>query len=189
MTDLIRREDALALPHRLSPSLDAADGYYVSVDAIAALPSVTVPVVPQPVRYCPICDIADCATHRDLAALTPNPVDASQAPDPVVNAPESAAPDARNDAVQFLYKHGELTYSAAAAAIAKLCNNGFHITRAPLADALAVPTDGVATLAEALEARVKQRGMGLGRAFTIRDLDLMDKAAAALRAIGERANG
>lgn len=47
------------------------------------------------------------------------------------------APDARNEAVQFLYKHGELTYSAAAAAIAKLCNNGFHITRVPLAEALA----------------------------------------------------
>lgn len=45
------------------------------------------------------------------------------------------APDARNDAVQFLYKHGELTYGAAAAAIAKLCNNGFYITRAPLAEA------------------------------------------------------
>lgn len=35
--DLIRRGDALALPYRLSPSLDASDGYYVSVDAIRAL--------------------------------------------------------------------------------------------------------------------------------------------------------
>lgn len=37
--DLIRRGDALALPHRLSPSLDADDGYFVSVDAIRALPA------------------------------------------------------------------------------------------------------------------------------------------------------
>lgn len=56
------------------------------------------------------------------------------------------APDARNDAVQFLYKHGEMTYSAAASAIAKLCNNGFHITRpTPLAEArTALARDDVA---------------------------------------------
>lgn len=38
--DLIRLGDVLALPFRLSPSLDAADGYYVSVDAIRGLPAV-----------------------------------------------------------------------------------------------------------------------------------------------------
>lgn len=43
------------------------------------------------------------------------------------------APDNRNDAVQFLYKHGDLTYSAAQAAVDKLCNNGFRIVRADLA--------------------------------------------------------
>jgi len=44
------------------------------------------------------------------------------------------APDNRNDAVRFLYKHGDLTFSAAHAAVEKLCNNGFRIVRADLAD-------------------------------------------------------
>jgi len=43
------------------------------------------------------------------------------------------APDNRNDAVQFLYKHGDLTYSAAHSAVDKLCSNGFRIVRADLA--------------------------------------------------------
>ena len=43
------------------------------------------------------------------------------------------APDNRNDAVQFLFKHGDLTFSAAHAAVEKLCNNGFRIVRADLA--------------------------------------------------------
>ena len=36
--DLIRRGDVLALPHRLSASCDAHDGYFISADAIRALP-------------------------------------------------------------------------------------------------------------------------------------------------------
>ena len=35
----------------------------------------------------------------------------------------------RNEAVDFLYKHGDLTYSAAYADVDKLCSNGFYITR------------------------------------------------------------
>ena len=38
--DLIRRGDVLALPHRLSASCDAHDGYFISADAIRALPAV-----------------------------------------------------------------------------------------------------------------------------------------------------
>jgi Ni2+-binding GTPase involved in maturation of urease and hydrogenase len=56
------------------------------------------------------------------------------------------APDNRNDAVQFLYKHGDLTYSAAHAAVEKLSNNGFRIVRADLHDATK------AQLAKAVEA-------------------------------------
>ena len=37
--DLIRRGDVLALPHRLSASCDAHDGYFISADAIRALPA------------------------------------------------------------------------------------------------------------------------------------------------------
>lgn len=44
--DLIRRGDALALPHRLSSSCDAHDGYFISADAIRALPAVSVGVKP-----------------------------------------------------------------------------------------------------------------------------------------------
>lgn len=40
MTDLTPRDVALSLSHRLSPSLDAADGYYVSVDALRAIPAI-----------------------------------------------------------------------------------------------------------------------------------------------------
>ena len=47
--DLIRRGDVMALPHRLSPSLDADDGYFVSVDAVRSLPAVQ-PVV-QPLVW------------------------------------------------------------------------------------------------------------------------------------------
>jgi hypothetical protein len=35
-----------------------------------------------------------------------------------------------NDAVQFLYKHGDFTYSAAYGVINKLCDNGFYISKA-----------------------------------------------------------
>lgn len=83
--ELIRKSDALAVvrPTGEKPcdcrgcrgSLPTAEGwarwdaFSRAADAIAALPAVTVPVVSQPVRYCPICDIADCATHREPAAI------------------------------------------------------------------------------------------------------------------------
>ena len=37
---------------------------------------------------------------------------------------------ARAEAARFLYKHGELTHSAAKAAVDKLCDNGFAIVSA-----------------------------------------------------------
>lgn len=40
-------------------------------------------------------------------------------------------PDLRNDAIHFLQKHSDLTYSAVVYVVDKLCGNGFYITRTP----------------------------------------------------------
>lgn len=83
--ELIRKSDALAIVRpdgeRDCDCTRCTCGDEVAVslwdqakrhsEAIAALPAVTVPVVSQPVRYCPICDIADCATHRPEPAPDP----------------------------------------------------------------------------------------------------------------------
>ena len=59
----------------------------------------------------------------------------------------------RSEAVDFLHKHGDLTFSAAYAAVDKLCSNGFYITRTPTPD----PRDAViARLVEALESIIGQ---------------------------------
>ena len=51
------------------------------------------------------------------------------------------------EAVQFLYKHGDLTYSVARAAVSKLIDNGFTIRRA--SQAAPAPSDA---LREAVDA-------------------------------------
>lgn len=67
MTELIRKSDAIRVMLAYASSYSAEE----AETAIRSLPAVTVSVVSQPVRYCPICDIADCATHRPEPAPDP----------------------------------------------------------------------------------------------------------------------
>lgn len=51
------------------------------------------------------------------------------------------------EAAQFLYKHGDLTYSAARAAVSKLTDNGFTIRRA--SQAAPAPSDRLVSVGKA----------------------------------------
>jgi len=83
--------------------------------------------------------------------------------------------EAQNDAVQFLYKHGDLTYSAASDAIAKLCNNGFRIVRSDLCVTRA-ELDQMVGVCEALRDRlaVVEKAIRHGIAGILNDMTAND---------------